>query len=166
MDRIQEARGKRSKLIDKSQLILTDNQFKAKKFGDNDIDIKIECCGVCGSDVHTINGGWGDAPLPICVGHEVVGRAVKVGSKVKTAKVGDRVGVGAQIWACLKCPQCKSDNENYCPHMVDTYGAPYPKSEDPDETISQGGYASHIRAHEYFTFPIPDNIASEDAAPM
>lgn len=93
-------------------------QFKPKKFGDNDVDIKIECCGVCGSDVHTITGGWGDAPTPICVGHEVVGKAVKVGSAVKTVKVGDRVGVGAQIWSCLKCPQCKSDNENYCPHMV------------------------------------------------
>ncbi len=104
--------------------------------------------------------------MPICVGHEVVGHAVKVGPAVKTVKVGDRVGVGAQIWACLKCPQCKSDNENYCPHMVDTYGAPYPKDVDPDETISQGGYSSHIRAHEYFTFPIPDEIPSHMAAPM
>lgn len=100
------------------------------------------------------------------MGHEVVGHAVKVGNAVKDIKVGDRVGVGAQIWACLKCPQCKSDNENYCPHMVDTYGAPYPKSEDPEETVSQGGYASHIRAHEYFTFPIPDEIPSHLAAPM
>lgn len=93
-------------------------QFKPKKFGDNDVDIKIECCGVCGSDVHTITGGWGDAPTPIAVGHEVVGKVIKVGSKVTTLKVGDRAGVGAQIWSCLKCPQCKSDNENYCPHMV------------------------------------------------
>lgn len=141
-------------------------EFKPKVFGDNDVDIKIECCGVCGSDVHTINGGWGGAPLPICVGHEIVGKAIKVGSKVKTVKEGDRVGVGAQIWACLKCPQCKSDNENYCPHQVDTFGAPYPKEVDPDETITQGGYASHIRAHEYFVFPIPDAIPSELAAPM
>ena len=43
----------------------------------------------------------------------------------------------------------------------DTYGAPY-----EDGTIAQGGYSSHIRAHEYFTFPIPDNIASTDAGPM
>ena len=50
--------------------------------------------------------------------------------------------------------------------MLDTYGAPYPKSVDPDETLSQGGYASHIRAHEYFTFPIPDAIPSHLAAPM
>jgi alcohol dehydrogenase (NADP+) len=50
---------------------------------------------------------------------------------------------------------------SYCPNSVDTYGAPY-----PDGTISQGGYASHIRAHQYFTFKIPDNIPSELAAPM
>ncbi|KAI0388884.1 GroES-like protein [Xylariaceae sp. FL0594] len=140
--------------------------FKPKQFGDHDIDIKIECCGVCGSDVHTITGGWGDAVTPICVGHEIVGKAVKVGSQVKDVKVGDRVGVGAQIWSCLKCEQCKSNNENYCPHQVDTYGAPYPKEADPDETVSQGGYASHVRAHEYFVFPIPDAIPSHLAAPM
>lgn len=93
-------------------------QFKPKQFGDNDIDIKIECCGVCGSDVHTVTGGWGDAPTPLCVGHEVVGKAIKVGSQVKDVKVGDRVGVGAQVWSCLKCPQCKNDNENYCPDQV------------------------------------------------
>ncbi|KAI1801244.1 GroES-like protein [Daldinia bambusicola] len=140
--------------------------FKPKVFGDNDIDIKIECCGVCGSDVHTVTGGWGDAPTPLCVGHEIVGKAVKVGSKVKDVKVGDRVGVGAQIWSCLKCTQCKSDNENYCPSQVDTYGAPYPKEADPNETLSQGGFSSHIRAHEYFVFPIPDSIPSHLAAPM
>lgn len=137
------------------------HQFNPKPFEDNDVDIRIECCGVCGSDVHTITGGWGEVPLPLCVGHEVIGKVVKVGPKVSTVRVGDRVGVGAQIHSCLECKQCKSDNENYCPKQVDTYAAPY-----PDGTISQGGYSSHIRAHEYFTFPIPDSIPSIDAAPM
>ncbi|EMC96854.1 hypothetical protein BAUCODRAFT_70235 [Baudoinia panamericana UAMH 10762] len=136
-------------------------EFKLKPFEDRDIDIAIECCGVCGSDVHTINGGWGDAPMPLCVGHEVIGKAVKVGKDVKTVKVGDRVGVGAQIQADLTCANCKADQENYCPNAVDTYGAPY-----KDGTIAQGGYASHIRAHEYFTFKIPDAIESSIAAPM
>lgn len=57
-------------------------------------------------------------PLPLAVGHEVIGKAVKVGSKVKTVKAGDRVGVGAQIWSCMECQNCKNDNENYCPKMV------------------------------------------------
>ncbi|KAI9718650.1 MAG: hypothetical protein M1828_006658 [Chrysothrix sp. TS-e1954] len=139
----------------------TKQEFQLKPFEDRDIDIAIDACGVCGSDVHTITGGWGETPLPLCVGHEVIGRAIKVGKGVTTVQVGDRVGVGAQIQADLTCGNCKADQENYCPNMVDTYGAPY-----KDGTISQGGYASHIRAHEYFTFKIPDNIETSIAAPM
>ena len=91
----------------------------------------------------------------------MVGKAIKVGKDVKTIKVGDRVGVGAQIQADLTCNNCKADQENYCPNSVDTYGAPY-----KDGTIAQGGYSSHMRAHEYFTFKIPDNIETSIAAPM
>lgn len=88
-------------------------KFTPKIFEDNDIDIENECCGVCGSDVHTITGGWGDLPVkPICVGHEIIGKVLRVGPKVKDIKVGDRVGVGAQIQSCMQCPQCKSNNEN------------------------------------------------------
>jgi len=46
--------------------------------------------------------------------------------------------------------------------MVDTYGAPYPES----GVVSQGGYSSHVRAHEKFTFAIPENIETKDAGPM
>jgi len=136
-------------------------EFPLKPFEDRDIDIAIDACGVCGSDVHTITGGWGDAPMPLCVGHEVIGRAIKVGKDVKTVKVGDRVGVGAQIRSCLECGNCKADQENYCPNAVDTYGAKY-----DDGTLAHGGYSSHMRAHEYFTFKIPDNISTDEAAPM
>lgn len=47
-----------------------------------------------------------------------MGEVVRVGEKVKEFKVGDRAGIGAQVWACLDCEICKSDNENYCPHQV------------------------------------------------
>ena len=101
---------------------LTPPQFTPKVFEESDVDIESECCGVCGSDVHTITGGWGDlAVTPICVGHEIIGKVLRVGSNVKGIKPGDRVGVGAQVQSCMKCPQCKSDNENYCPHMVGEY---------------------------------------------
>jgi alcohol dehydrogenase (NADP+) len=138
-------------------------EFNLKPFGDRDVDIAIEACGVCGSDVHTVTGGWGtELPLPICVGHEVIGRAVKVGPKCSTGvKVGDRVGVGAQVWADLTCGNCKANQENYCPQKVDTYGARY-----PDGSLSYGGYASHIRAHEYFVFQIPEKLDTVIAAPM
>ena len=97
----------------------------------------------------------------MCVGHEIIGKVVKVGSKVKNLKVGDRAGVGAQIGADLTCANCKADQENYCPNSIDTYGAPH-----KDGTVAQGGYSSHIRSHEYFTFKIPDTLDTSIAAPM
>ncbi|KAF2096503.1 GroES-like protein [Rhizodiscina lignyota] len=136
-------------------------KFPLKPFEDSDIDVAIDCCGVCGSDVHKISGGWGDHHIPLCVGHEIIGRAVKVGPSVSWCKVGDRVGVGAQIAADLTCKNCKAGEENYCPNGVDTYDSAY-----PDGTISQGGYSSHVRAHQQFVFPIPEKLSSEDAAPM
>lgn len=68
------------------------------------------------------------------MGHEIVGKAIKVGDEVRTVKVGDRVGVGAQIWACLECKVCKSDNENYCPQQV-------------GELFGINGYAEDFMAH-------------------
>merc|ERR1712000_744057 len=55
-------------------------KFTPKTFEDYDVDIENECCGVCGSDVHTITGGWGElATAPICVGHEIIGKVLRVG---------------------------------------------------------------------------------------
>jgi alcohol dehydrogenase (NADP+) len=95
-------------------------EYKLKTAGPHDVTLDIECCGVCGSDVHTITGGWG--PLSdewIVPGHEIVGKVTHVGDEVTEFKVGQRVGVGAQVHACLECDRCKQDNENYCPKQVE-----------------------------------------------
>ncbi|KAK7413829.1 hypothetical protein QQX98_007323 [Neonectria punicea] len=136
--------------------------WEPRPFGDKDIDIKIDCCGVCASDRHTISGDWGGCPYPLAVGHEVVGKVVRVGSKVTTAKVGDRVGAGAQVYSCQDCRQCKNDNETYCKDQIDAYGAPYL---DTGYT-TQGGYSSHTRVDEYWVYPIPEALPSTQAAPM
>ncbi|KAF4995844.1 hypothetical protein FDECE_12677 [Fusarium decemcellulare] len=135
--------------------------FKPKPLQDYDVDVKIAACGVCGSDLHTANGGWGNKNWPIVPGHEIIGHVVQTGSKVTSVKVGQRVGVGAQIASCQDCDACKTENETYCPQWMDTYGSVY-----PDGTLAQGGYSSHIRAHEHFTFLIPDKLYTELAAPM
>ncbi|OAA74510.1 oxidoreductase [Akanthomyces lecanii RCEF 1005] len=133
-----------------------------RPFEDVDVDIKVECCGVCASDLHKISGEWGACPYPLAVGHEVVGRVVRAGPKVTLAKVGQRVGVGAQVWSCLECRQCKNGNETYCSKQVDAYGSLYPNTQH----VTQGGYASHIRIHEYWVYPIPDGLDSAQAAPL
>lgn len=136
--------------------------YPSKTMEDYDVEIKINVCGVCGSDVHTITGGWGEAQLPLVTGHEIAGVVTAVGPKVTEFKVGDRAGVGAQIWSCQKCNRCKNDNENYCPEQVDTYNSKYPHLDEE----TQGGYSNGIRAHEAFTFPIPDGIEDKYAASM
>ncbi|ABN66271.2 NADPH-dependent alcohol dehydrogenase [Scheffersomyces stipitis CBS 6054] len=135
--------------------------FKPKTFGPLDIDIKIKACGVCGSDVHTVTGGWDQPRLPVIVGHEIVGEVVKVGDNVSSFKIGDRVGMGAQAWACLECDVCKNGDEIYCPKWVDTYNDVY-----PDGSLAYGGYSSHVRVHEHFAFPIPEALSTEGVAPM
>ncbi|EKM59465.1 uncharacterized protein PHACADRAFT_170038 [Phanerochaete carnosa HHB-10118-sp] len=135
--------------------------FEPKKFTTEDVEITITHCGVCGSDLHTLKQGWGESKLPLVVGHEIVGHAVRVGDNVKDIKVGDRVGVGAKIGSCMQCKQCKDGMENYCPKGVSTYNSVY-----PDGIVTQGGYSTAIRAHQQFVFPIPDGIESRYAASM
>lgn len=99
------------------------------------------------------------------VGHEIVGKAVRVGSNVKNVKVGDRVGVGAQARSCgeKSCVDCAAGLENHCARgLIGTYGDVYPN----EEGKSYGGYANHNRTNARFVFQIPEGLSSSDAAPM
>lgn len=102
--------------------------FEPKPWEETDVDIKITHSGICGSDLHTISSGWGPANYPCVVGHEIVGVAVRVGSKAEGGiKVGDVVGVGAQNDSCLgrdgPCDACDNNNEQYCSGNVGTYNS-------------------------------------------
>lgn len=98
----------------------TVQEYKLKTAGPHDVTLSIDFCGVCGSDVHTVTGGWGPLSADwICPGHEIIGKVTHVGEEVTEFKVGQRVGVGAQVYSCLKCERCKSDNEQYCPELVE-----------------------------------------------
>ncbi|KAL2128080.1 hypothetical protein VTI74DRAFT_9759 [Chaetomium olivicolor] len=142
-------------------------EFEPKPWEENDVDIKITHCGICGSDLHTLRSGWGPTKYPCCVGHEIVGTVVRVGSKVEGGlKVGDRVGVGAQSDSCLgrkgDCEACASGMENYCPiQHTGTYNGVYLNGGK-----SYGGYALYNRSPSHFVVKIPDSISSAEAAPM
>ncbi|KAI5118606.1 hypothetical protein M0805_004181 [Coniferiporia weirii] len=135
--------------------------FASKTWEETDVEIAITHCGVCGTDLHTLTSGWGEFETPLVAGHEIAGTAVRVGSLVKGIKVGDRVGVGAQVGSCYSCNLCNSDNENYCPKMLNTYN-----SKHPDGVRTMGGYSTGIIANELYVFPIPDAISSADACTM
>lgn len=145
--------------------------YEPKHFGPHDVDIEVECCGICATELFCLKNQWSSEPLACLssaygpksqvVGHEVVGRVVAVGDDVKLCRKGDRVGLGAQCSSCMACPRCHAHNEQYCAESVATYCSRY-----QDGYVSQGGYASHVRAHEQFCFPIPAQLESQYVAPL
>ncbi|VVT48993.1 uncharacterized protein SAPINGB_P002051 [Magnusiomyces paraingens] len=138
-------------------------EYTPQEFRDFDVDIKIEACGVCGSDVHAVSGNWGRPYAPVAVGHEIIGTIIKIGPKAKASlKLGDRVGVGAQCDCDHTCGACKAGMENYCDNSVGTYFAQ--TIESKQGTI--GGNASHVRVNSSLVFKIPDNIDTQHAAPL
>ncbi|KAG3239999.1 hypothetical protein PI124_g15085 [Phytophthora idaei] len=142
-------------------------QYQTRPLGEEDVEIKISHCAICGSDLHTIDGGWGPAPYPCVVGHEIIGEVTLAGPSVKNLAVGDRVGVGAQVWACLnrdpndKCRDCEDGEDAVCDQVVWTYNSIY-----KDGAKSYGGYADYVRVDSNYAFKIPETLPSDVAAPL
>jgi len=120
--------------------------------------VKIEACGVCGSQLHSIEGDWKDIgippTLPTVPGHEVVGKIVEIGSNVTKFKVGERVGITPLLGSCLDCQYCNDGKEYLCEKM------------DVTGESLKGGYTEYITVSEDFATKVPDTMKSEYAAPL
>ncbi|MGN6579914.1 MAG: NAD(P)-dependent alcohol dehydrogenase [Bordetella sp.] len=118
--------------------------------GAHDVQIAIDYCGVCHSDIHQVRSEWDGTLYPCVPGHEIVGRVVAVGNHVSGHRVGDLVGVGCIVDSCKHCADCDEGLENYCDHMVGTYNGPTPDA--PGHTL--GGYSQQIVVHERYVLRI------------
>ena len=137
-------------------------KFQRRALGSRDVAIKIQYCGVCHSDIHTIRGDWGKVQYPLVVGHELAGEVVAVGSSVSKFTVGARVGVGTMVNSCRVCTECQTGHENYCLNgNTQTYG-----SKDKDGAIAQGGYSTLVVVDEDFVISIPAAIHLAEAGPL
>jgi len=138
-------------------------QFERRTPGDRDVQIGIDFCGICHSDIHFARNEWGMTTYPFVPGHEIVGRVVKTGKDVKNVKAGQRVAVGCFVNSCQACASCTSGNENYCETgFTMTYGSP-----DLDgKTQTRGGYSNQIVVDEHFVFNLPANLDPAAAAPL
>jgi alcohol/geraniol dehydrogenase (NADP+) len=119
-----------------------------------DVEVQVEHCGLCHSDLSVLNNEWGVSTYPAVLGHEVVGKVVAVGSAARGIKVGQRVGIGWTAASCMHCRQCKSGHQQLCLEALPTIIKHY------------GGFASRVRAHWAWVLPIPEGLNAADAGPL
>ena len=118
--------------------------------GAEDVQIEILYCGVCHSDLHTARGEWHNTLYPSVPGHEIVGRVVAVGDKVRNFKAGDLAGVGCMVDSCGRCYSCHAGEEQYCETgFTGTYNGPVFGGEN-----TYGGYSQNIVVKESFALHI------------
>lgn len=94
--------------------------FDTGPLGPEEVEIAVEYCGLCHSDLSVVNDEWGLSQYPVIPGHEAVGRIVAVGERVKGPQLGQRVGVGWNADSCMHCHECMAGDSNLCQHVVPT----------------------------------------------
>jgi len=122
--------------------------------GAEDVEVAVEHCGLCHSDLSVLNNDWGNSQYPAILGHEVVGRVTAVGPNAKRHQVGRRVGVGWFSASDMHCRQCMSGNHHLCPQVQTTIIG------------HRGGFASHIRVHWAWAIALPEKLNFADAGPL
>jgi L-iditol 2-dehydrogenase len=117
---------------------------------ETDVLVKVNTCGVCGSDIKTLHGEYGGNP-PVILGHEISGEVAAIGSLVKNVKAGDRIVVDPNL-TCGTCYYCRRGLENLCENVI-TVGL-----------HSNGGLANSCVVPSNAVYRIPDSLPSGEAA--
>jgi alcohol dehydrogenase, propanol-preferring len=122
--------------------------------GPTQVRVKVSVCGVCRTDLQTVEGEIHPPGLPITPGHQVVGVIDALGRDVKGKKIGQRVGVPWLYSACGACEFCRRGEENLCPRARFT------------GFHVHGGYAEYVLAEARYVLPLPKNLSDEQVAPL
>lgn len=142
---------------------LKPHKINRREVQTKDVLIKIEYCGVCHSDIHTVKSDWGATNYPAVPGHEIVGRVEQIGAEVTKFKIGDLVGVGCLVESCQSCYSCNEGLEQYCENgSTGTYNSTRSKYGG----VTYGGYSEKIVVEEDFVLHIPNNLPLANVAPL
>jgi len=118
--------------------------------------IQVKACGICGSDVHGMDGSTGRRRPPVIMGHEASGVIVRIAHDVFGWNVGDRVTFDSTI-SCGKCYYCQRGEINLCEDRR-VLGV------SCDEYRQDGAFAEYIAVPAHILYAIPENISFEKAA--
>jgi uncharacterized zinc-type alcohol dehydrogenase-like protein len=129
-------------------------EYDLSGLGAEEIDIAVEYCGICHSDLNMIENHWEMTAYPIVPGHEVSGTVAAVGKNVQTVKPGDRVGLGWFSKSCMTCDTCLAGDHNLCASSEQTIVGRH------------GGFADKVRCHWSWAIPIPNALDLKSAGPL
>ena len=130
-------------------------EYELPELGPDEVDIRVEYCGICHSDMSMLDNAWGMTAYPFVGGHEVTGKVAAVGERVPNLKAGDSVGLGWFSESCMHCDSCMSGDHNLCVN-------------EPGQTIihRHGGFADRVRCHWGWATPLPAGIDPASAGPL
>lgn len=124
----------------------------APEIGSKDVLIEVGACGICGTDIHIIDGEFPPTRYPIIIGHEFGGTVIEVGEKVVGVKAGDRVGVDPTL-NCGECFFCQRGQGNLCERWNAVGVGAHP-----------GGFAEMVAVPERCVYPLRDSMDFKAAA--
>ena len=129
-------------------------EYDPGKLKDDEVEINVEFCGVCHSDLSMVYNEWGMTEYPIVPGHEVVGKVAAVGKDVNNVSIGDSVGLGWHSGYCMTCTSCMSGDHNLC------------SSAQPTIIKHHGGFADKVRAASPSVIKLPAGIDPVSTGPL
>ncbi len=129
-------------------------EYDPGPLGPDDVEIAVEHCGICHSDLSVLQNDWGISRYPFVPGHEAIGKIVAVGAQVGGLQIGQRVGVGWFAGSCMQCRICLGGEQHLCAHSQATIVGHH------------GGFGERLRSHWAWAIPIPKGLDTGAAGPL
>ncbi|MGW5861515.1 NAD(P)-dependent alcohol dehydrogenase [Streptomyces sp. NPDC055239] len=146
---------------DGSSATLRRTPLKRRDLRPDDVAVRVDYCGVCHTDLHTVQAHDGGQPL--VPGHEFTGVVTETGPEVTGFAVGDAVAVGNIVDSCGTCAMCRAGQENFC-HTFPTLT--YGGVDRHDGSTTQGGYSREYVVRSQFAYALPPGLDPAAAAPL
>jgi L-iditol 2-dehydrogenase len=143
-------------LVLKEYMKLSYGEAPMPKFGPADVLVAVKACGICGSDVHGMDGSTGRRRPPIIMGHEASGVISEVGSAVNGWKQGDRVTFDSTVF-CGTCKFCRRGDINLCENRR-VLGV------SCEDYRQHGAFAEYVAVPQHILYHLPDGLSFENAA--
>ena len=129
-------------------------EFHVDPLGPEEIEMAVDYCGICHSDLSMLDNEWGMTTYPFVPGHEAIGRVVAVGEHAKGIEIGQRVGVGWNAASCMHCHACLAGDQHLCAQV------------QPTIVGRHGAFAERLRANWVWVIPIPEALDASAVGPL